>query len=101
MDNVAVMVSMNTDQIRAKLANRRWDLRRVVVTLLGFLVVLVGLALLLLPGPGLLVVALGFAILGTEFLWAWRMQRYVRTKARHAGRKAWRSRGRFLPPSGR
>lgn len=96
---MAAMVSTNTDQIRAKLANRHWDLRRVAVTLLGFLVVLIGLVLLLLPGPGLLVVALGFAILGTEFLWAWRMQRYVRTKARHAGRRAWRSRGRFLPPS--
>lgn len=95
---MAVMVGTDTDQMRAKLANRRWGLRRVVVTLLGFLVVMVGLALLVLPGPGLLVVALGFAILGTEFLWAWRMKRYVQNKARHAGRRAWRSRGRFIPP---
>lgn len=88
----------DTDRIRIKLANRRWGPRRVVVTLLGSLVVLVGLALLVLPGPGLVVVALGFAILGTEFLWAWRVQRFVRAKARDAGRRAWRSRGRFIPP---
>lgn len=87
-----------TDRIRVKLAQRGWDLRRVAVTLLGFLVLVVGLVLLALPGPGLLVVALGLAILATEFVWAWRAQRYVHTKARTAGRRAQRwGRGRFLP----
>lgn len=88
-----------TDRIRAKLAHRRWDLRRVAVTLAGFLVLLLGLGMLVLPGPGLLMIALGFAILATEFLWAWRAHRYVQTKARGAGQRAqrWR-RGRFLPP---
>lgn len=81
-----------TDRIRLKLSNRRWDPRRVVVTLLGFAVLLVGIVLLALPGPGLVVVALGFTILATEFVWAWRAQRYVQTKARSAGRRAWRSR---------
>lgn len=89
-----------TDRIRVKLARRRWDLRRVAVTVAGFVVLLVGLAMLVLPGPGLLVVALGFAILATEFLWAWRAQRYVQNKARGAGQRAQRwGRGRFLPPS--
>lgn len=31
---------------------------------------LAGLAMLVLPGPGLLVLALGFAVLGTEYAWA-------------------------------
>jgi uncharacterized protein (TIGR02611 family) len=82
----------DTDRIRLKLANRRWDPRRVAVTLLGFAVLLVGLVLLALPGPGLLVVAIGLAILATEFMWAWRAQRYVRAKARDAGQRAWRFR---------
>jgi uncharacterized protein (TIGR02611 family) len=82
----------DTDRIRLKLANRRWDSRRVAVTLLGFTVLLVGLVLLPLPGPGLLVVALGLAILATEFVWAWRAQRYVQARARDAGRRAWRFR---------
>lgn len=86
-----------TDRIRLKLANRRWDLRRVGVTLVGFVVLLVGLALLMLPGPGLLVVLVGFAILATEFLWAWRAQRVVQRKARVALRRARRTRtGRSL-----
>ncbi|MEX0658591.1 MAG: PGPGW domain-containing protein [Egibacteraceae bacterium] len=87
----------DTDRIRAKLANRRWDARRMVVTLLGFTVVVLGLLLLVLPGPGLLVVVLGFAILATEFVWAWRAQRFLHAKARSAGRGARRSRiGRSL-----
>lgn len=83
----------DTDRIRVKLAGRRWGPRRVAVTVLGFGVLLVGLALLVLPGPGLLVLVLGFAILATEFVWAWRAKRFVQARARHAGRRArrWRS----------
>ncbi len=77
-----------TDRIRLKLAGRRWGLRRVAVTLAGFAVVLAGLVLLMLPGPGLVVVGVGLAILATEFVWAWRAQRFVRTRARHAGHRA-------------
>lgn len=89
-----------TDRIRLKLAGRRWGPRRVAVTLAGFAVVLVGLVLLMLPGPGLVVVAVGLAILATEFVWAWRAQRFVRTRARRAGHHARRrvmGRGRTRP----
>ena len=46
---------------------------RVVVALFGFLVVLTGLAMLVLPGPGLLVIAIGLGILALEFVWAERL----------------------------
>jgi len=46
---------------------------RVVVALFGFLVVLVGVAMLVLPGPGLLVIAIGLGILALEFVWAERL----------------------------
>jgi uncharacterized protein (TIGR02611 family) len=46
---------------------------RVVVALFGFLVVLAGLAMLVLPGPGLLVIAIGLGILALEFVWAERL----------------------------
>ena len=46
---------------------------RVVVAIFGFLVVLVGVAMLVLPGPGLLVIAIGLAILALEFVWAERL----------------------------
>ncbi|MGH3083454.1 MAG: TIGR02611 family protein [Gaiellaceae bacterium] len=43
---------------------------RAAVALAGFVVVLAGLAMIPLPGPGLLIVAAGLAILALEFVWA-------------------------------
>jgi hypothetical protein len=46
-------------------------LRKTIVGVLGGTVVLLGLALIVLPGPFTLpLLVLGFAILGTEFAWA-------------------------------
>jgi Flp pilus assembly protein TadB len=44
--------------------------KRIAVSVIGAALVLAGLAMLVLPGPGILVVALGFAVLGTEYAWA-------------------------------
>jgi uncharacterized protein (TIGR02611 family) len=44
--------------------------KKVVVAILGTTVVLIGVALLVLPGPGLVVITLGLALLATEFVWA-------------------------------
>ena len=44
--------------------------KRIAVTVVGGAFVVGGVAMLVLPGPGILVVALGFAILGTEYAWA-------------------------------
>jgi uncharacterized protein (TIGR02611 family) len=46
---------------------------RVGIAAFGFLVVLAGLAMLVLPGPGLLVIAIGLGILALEFAWAERL----------------------------
>ncbi len=43
---------------------------RVGVVLAGFVVLLVGLAMIPLPGPGLLVTAAALAVLALEFAWA-------------------------------
>jgi uncharacterized protein (TIGR02611 family) len=56
-------------RLRARLDSRPW-LRltyKVVVTAVGVTVVLIGIALLVLPGPGWLLIFLGLGILGTEF----------------------------------
>ena len=49
---------------------RRSRIVRAAVALAGFVVVLAGLAAIPLPGPGLLIVAGGLAILALEFAWA-------------------------------
>lgn len=50
-------------------------LRRVVVTVVGFTILAIGVALMVLPGPAFLVIPLGLVILGTEFAWARRLVR--------------------------
>lgn len=50
-------------------------LRRWVVAVLGLSVLLVGVALLALPGPALVVIPMGFGILAIEFEWARRCLR--------------------------
>jgi uncharacterized protein (TIGR02611 family) len=48
-------------------------IRRTVVAVIGTTIVLLGLLLVFLPGPGALVILGGLAVLGTEFVWARRM----------------------------
>jgi uncharacterized protein (TIGR02611 family) len=48
-------------------------LYRIVFAVAGFTVVLAGLAMLVLPGPGIPVLVLGLALLALEFAWAERM----------------------------
>jgi uncharacterized protein (TIGR02611 family) len=55
--------------------------RRLIVTVVGFTVLLIGFTLLFLPGPAFLVIPLGLAILATEFVWARRLLRRVKDKA--------------------
>jgi len=52
--------------------------RRAVVAVVGGLLLLVGVALLVLPGPGLLVIAAGVAVLSLEFPWARRVLDRIR-----------------------
>ena len=42
-------------------------IRRLAIALLGLVVIILGVAMLFLPGPGLLTIAAGLAVLGTEF----------------------------------
>ncbi|HXS69893.1 MAG TPA: PGPGW domain-containing protein [Candidatus Polarisedimenticolia bacterium] len=44
--------------------------RRIAVGIMGGTILLIGLALIFLPGPAFLVIPLGLAILATEFAWA-------------------------------
>jgi magnesium-transporting ATPase (P-type) len=46
------------------------SLRKLMIAITGGSVLLVGVAMLVLPGPAFLIIPLGLAILATEFLWA-------------------------------
>lgn len=53
---------------------------RTLVTIIGFLVVALGILLLPLPGPGWLIVFLGLGILATEYEWSRRLLTFAREK---------------------
>ena len=44
--------------------------RRLVVIVIGFTILAAGVAMIVLPGPAIIVVPAGLAILATEFIWA-------------------------------
>jgi len=44
--------------------------RRIAVLAVGSTVLLLGIVMLFTPGPGLIVIPIGLAILGVEFAWA-------------------------------
>ncbi len=66
--------------------------RRLVIAVLGFTVSLIGVAMIVTPGPSILVIVLGLAILATEFIWARRLLNQIKGQLRD---KALRSVRRF------
>lgn len=55
--------------------------KRVVVGIIGGTVTLIGIALIVLPGPAFIVIPIGLSILATEFLWARRWLQKARKLA--------------------
>jgi tellurite resistance protein TerC len=41
-----------------------------IIGIIGFTVLLIGIAMILVPGPEFIVIPVGLAILATEFVWA-------------------------------
>ena len=56
--------------------------KRIVIAIVGGTVTLAGMAMIVLPGPAIVVIPLGLSILATEFTWARRYLRKCRTMAR-------------------
>ena len=64
------------ERIRARRSTRH--LYHVLIALLGGSIVVGGLFLVPLPGPGWLIVILGLAVLASEFAWAHRLLQFVK-----------------------
>lgn len=59
--------------------------KRIAVFVVGAAIALTGVAMLVLPGPGLLVIVAGLAVLATEFVWAERALDAAKAGAGQAG----------------
>jgi hypothetical protein len=63
-------------------------LRKLIIAIIGGTVLVIGVALIVLPGPAFIVIPIGLAILATEFAWARRAVVRARAMvARARGRK--------------
>jgi uncharacterized protein (TIGR02611 family) len=69
--------------------------KRIVVLVIGLALVAGGIALLVLPGPGLLVIIAGLAVLASEFAWAETMLDKAKEQAAKAGGAAKKGLGRL------
>lgn len=69
-------------------------LKKSAVTILGVALLAVGLAMMVLPGPGILVIVAGLAVLATEYVWARSLLDKARTQAEKAQEAAVASRVR-------
>ncbi len=80
---------MTATEWTAAVTNTLRVARKVVVAVIGASVLAIGAALIVLPGPAILVGPLGLAILATEFLWARRLLLRVKEGAtRRFGRRS-------------
>ena len=57
--------------------------RKVIVLVFGLTLLLIGIAMIVLPGPALVVIPLSLVVLGTEFLWARRCLVSLKKGAHH------------------
>ena len=55
--------------------------KRLIKVVMGFTVLLLGLIMLVTPGPGIVTIILGLAILGTEFVWAKKLMKRFEKEA--------------------
>ena len=58
--------------------------RRLIVGVVGFTILLIGIALLVLPGPAFIVIPIGLGILATEFIWAKKLLKKVKVQIEKA-----------------
>lgn len=73
------------ERVHVRLRQLPHPVRVATITLVGTVLVLAGLAMLVLPGPGLVVLFAGVAVLSTEFPWASRLLH----RMKDLGTRAW------------
>ena len=74
--------------------------RRIAISIVGFTVLAIGIAMIALPGPAFIVIPAGLAILGLEFAWARRWLTKVKEKAEAVARTVTKSGDSTTPRSG-
>jgi uncharacterized protein (TIGR02611 family) len=94
---------MSRESVVAQWRRLPHPIRWVGVAAVGGALIVVGVILLVLPGPGLVLIALGVAVLATEFAWAESILARMKSTgsaAADSARRAIAKRRNGTPPSG-
>lgn len=70
---------VNKFKLYAKLTLKQ--AKRLIILVVGVTILLLGIIMIVTPGPASLVIPVGLAILGTEFLWAKRLLNKIKDSA--------------------
>jgi uncharacterized protein (TIGR02611 family) len=62
--------------------------KRMIVIITGFTILVVGIAMIVLPGPAVVVIPIGLAILATEFIWARKLLDTVKERIERMRKKS-------------
>ena len=54
--------------------------KRLIIIVIGFTILLIGIAMIVLPGPAVLVIPLGLGVLASELVWARRILNKIKSK---------------------
>ena len=60
------------------------EAKRLIKIVFAFTLLIVGVAMLVLPGPGILIIIVALAVLSGEFIWARRLLERIKVEARRA-----------------
>jgi tellurite resistance protein TerC len=61
--------------------------KKIIISVVGFTVLLIGIALIFLPGPAIVVIPIGLVILAGEFVWAKSLLDKLKNQMSNAGKK--------------
>lgn len=76
--------------------------RRIVITIMGLTVIVIGIIMIVTPGPAFIVIPAGLAILATEYAWARHWLRVAKERAQtavnnHRERRARKNAAKAVP----
>ena len=61
------------------------QVKRMIIGAIGFTVLLLGVVMIVLPGPAIIAIPIGLGILATEFVWAMSLLKKVKQKLTKGG----------------
>lgn len=57
---------------------RKRKIRKIIISIVGSILLIIGIIMIIVPGPAYLIIPAGLGMLGTEYQWAKRMHEKIK-----------------------